>query len=69
MLAYRPRSIVPNGQSAATAFLPYCTLLGEHIKVDFFTESMRDSLKRPIDGATELLGRSLIGLPPNTPVF
>jgi len=40
---------------AATAFLPYCTLLGEHIKVDFFTENMRDSLKRPIDGVTEVL--------------
>src|SRR5574343_1924005 len=40
---------------AATAFLPYCTLLGEHIKVDFFTEKMRDSLKRPIDGVAELL--------------
>jgi TRAP-type C4-dicarboxylate transport system permease small subunit len=40
---------------AATAFLPYCTLLGEHIKVDFFTEGMRESLKRPIDGLAELL--------------
>ena len=40
---------------AATAFLPYCTLLGEHIKVDFFTESLRDSLKRPIDGVAEVL--------------
>lgn len=40
---------------AATAFLPYCTLLGEHIKVDFFTEGMRDSLKRPIDGVADLL--------------
>lgn len=40
---------------AATAFLPYCTLLGEHIKVDFFTENMRASLKRPIDGIAELL--------------
>lgn len=40
---------------AATAFLPYCTLLGEHIKVDFFTENMRDSLKRTIDGVAELL--------------
>lgn len=40
---------------AATAFLPYCTLLGEHIKVEFFTENMRDSLKRPIDGAAEVL--------------
>lgn len=40
---------------AATAFLPYCTLLGEHIKVDFFTEKMRDSRKRQIDGVAELL--------------
>ena len=40
---------------AATAFLPYCTLLGEHIKVDFFTENLRDSLKGPIDGLAELL--------------
>lgn len=40
---------------AATAFLPYCTLLGEHIKVDFFTENMNDSLKRTIDGVAELL--------------
>ena len=40
---------------AAKAFLPYCTLLGEHIKVDFFTENMRDSLKRPIDGVAEVL--------------
>ena len=40
---------------AATAFLPYCTLLGEHIKVDFFTENMRASLKRPIDGIAEIL--------------
>ncbi|WP_434515235.1 TRAP transporter small permease [Dechloromonas sp. ARDL1] len=40
---------------AATAFLPYCTLLGEHIKVDFFTENMRDTLKRTIDGIAEVL--------------
>lgn len=40
---------------AATAFLPYCTLLGEHIKVDFFTENMRDAIKLPIDGVTEVL--------------
>ena len=40
---------------AATAFLPYCTLLGEHIKVDFFTDNLRDSLKGTIDGLAELL--------------
>lgn len=47
---------------AATAFLPYCTLLGEHIKVDFFTENMRDSLKRPIDGVAEVLFTVVSGL-------
>jgi TRAP-type mannitol/chloroaromatic compound transport system permease small subunit len=40
---------------AATAFLPYCTLLGEHIKVDFFTENIGDTLKHLIDGIAELL--------------
>lgn len=40
---------------AATAFLPYCTLLGEHIKVDFFTENINASLKQLIDGIAELL--------------
>jgi TRAP-type C4-dicarboxylate transport system permease small subunit len=47
---------------AATAFLPYCTLLGEHIKVDFFTENMRASLKRKIDGVAELLLAAVIAL-------
>ncbi|WP_159098115.1 TRAP transporter small permease [Parazoarcus communis] len=40
---------------AAAAFLPYCTLLGEHLKVDFFTEGMQSRLKRSIDGFAELL--------------
>jgi len=40
---------------AATAFLPYCTLLGEHIKVEFFTENINSRLKRTIDGIAELL--------------
>jgi TRAP-type C4-dicarboxylate transport system permease small subunit len=40
---------------AATAFLPYCTLLGEHIKVEFFTENMNAPLRRYIDGIAELL--------------
>ena len=47
---------------AATAFLPYCTLLGEHIKVDFFTENMCDSLKRPIDGVAEVLFAIVSGI-------
>jgi TRAP-type C4-dicarboxylate transport system permease small subunit len=40
---------------AATAFLPYCTLLGEHIKVEFFTENLHAPLKRYLDGIAELL--------------
>lgn len=40
---------------AATAFLPYCTLLGEHIKVDFFTENVRPRLKCLMDGVAEVL--------------
>jgi len=47
---------------AATAILPYCTLLGEHIKVDFFTENLRASLKRPIDGVTEVLFAIVSGI-------
>ncbi|MEN9985322.1 MAG: hypothetical protein RI925_824 [Pseudomonadota bacterium] len=47
---------------AASAFLPYCTLLGEHIKVDFFTENMRASRKRPIDGVAELLLAGVAGV-------
>ncbi len=40
---------------AATAFLPYCTLLGEHIKVEFFTENLNAPFKRYLDGIAELL--------------
>lgn len=40
---------------AAATFLPYCTLLGEHLKVDFFTEGMREQLKLRIDGIADLL--------------
>ena len=40
---------------AACAFLPFCTLQGEHIKVDFFTSGVRDSVRRCMDGVAELL--------------
>jgi len=40
---------------AAIAFLPYCTLLGEHLKVDFFTENLDRRIKRKIDGVADLL--------------
>lgn len=47
---------------AAAAFLPYCTLLGEHLKVDFFTENMRAGLKRKVDGVADLLIALVAGL-------
>ena len=47
---------------AAAAFLPYCTLLGEHLKVDFFTENMRADLKRRIDGLADLLLAVIAGV-------
>lgn len=40
---------------AGAAFLPYCTLLGEHVKVDFFTENMRPSRKRKIDAFADFM--------------
>ncbi len=40
---------------AAAAFLPHCTLKGEHIKVEFFTENMRSGMRRRLDGLAELL--------------
>lgn len=40
---------------AAAAFLPYCTLMGEHLKVEFFTENLRPGVKRRVDGIADLL--------------
>ncbi len=47
---------------AAVSFLPYCTLLGEHIKVDFFTEGVRPAIKRRLDGMADLLLAVVSGL-------
>lgn len=47
---------------AAAAFLPYCTLLGEHLKVDFFTEGLRPALRRRMDGVADLLLALIAGL-------
>lgn len=40
---------------AAAAFLPYCTILGEHLKVDFFTEKMRAAWRARLDGVADFL--------------
>lgn len=47
---------------AAAAFLPYCTLLGEHLKVDFFTEGLRPALRERMDGVADLLLAVIAGL-------
>lgn len=41
--------------AAAVSFLPYCTLLNEHIKVDFFTDWLPEKIKGPIDGIADIL--------------
>lgn len=41
--------------AAAAALLPYCTIRGEHLRVDFFTERAPGWLKRPLDGTADLL--------------
>lgn len=38
----------------AAAFLPYCSLLGEHLKVEFFTENASEPVKRTLDGLGDL---------------
>jgi len=40
---------------AAAAFLPYCTLMGENLKVDFFTEHFPAARKRWMDGSADLI--------------
>lgn len=41
--------------AAAAALLPYCTIQGEHLRVDFFTEKAPAWLRRPLDGVADLL--------------
>lgn len=40
---------------AAAAFFPYCTLVGDHLRVDIFTEKFSDKVKNYMDAACELL--------------
>lgn len=40
---------------AAAAFLPYCALMGENLKVDFFTEHLPAARKRWMDGSADLI--------------
>lgn len=47
---------------ATAAFLPYCTVKREHLKVDFLTEAMRDNAKRRMDGMADLLLAAVFAL-------
>lgn len=40
---------------AAAAFLPYCTIMSEHLKVDFFTENLSARNKRRLDASADLI--------------
>ncbi|MHA3904901.1 TRAP transporter small permease [Castellaniella sp. WN] len=40
---------------AAAAFLPYCTLVGDHLRVDIFTEKLPAAVKGRVDAVCELL--------------
>ncbi len=40
---------------AASALLPLCTALGEHLRVDFFTEAAPAGVRRRLDAASDLL--------------
>lgn len=40
---------------AAAAFLPLCTTLGEHLRVDFFTEFAPAPVRRFLDAVSDLL--------------
>jgi TRAP-type C4-dicarboxylate transport system permease small subunit len=48
--------IMQMGCAVATcAFLPLCTLRGDHLRVEFFTEGCRSSVRRRFDAVTDLL--------------
>ena len=47
---------------AAAAFLPLCTLRGDHLRVEFFTEKCRPKVRRRLDAVTDLLLAAVFGL-------
>lgn len=40
---------------AAAAFMPYCTIMGDHLKVEFFTEHARPAIRHTLDTIGSLL--------------
>jgi TRAP-type C4-dicarboxylate transport system permease small subunit len=40
---------------AACAFIPYCTIMADHLKVEFFTENIRPKLREALDAIGNLL--------------
>lgn len=47
---------------AAAAFIPLCTLRGDHLRVEFFTDKCRPALKRRLDAIGDLLIASVFCL-------
>lgn len=47
---------------AAAAFFPYCTLMGEHLRVEFFTAKLSVRAHSVLDGVANLLLAVAMGL-------
>lgn len=47
---------------AAAAFFPYCTLMGEHLRVEFFTAKLSVRVHSVLDGIANLLLAIAMGL-------
>lgn len=47
---------------AVSCFMPYCTLLDEHLRVEFFTENLSAARRSAMDGVGGLLLAVVLGL-------
>jgi TRAP-type C4-dicarboxylate transport system permease small subunit len=47
---------------AAGAFIPYCTIMGDHLKVEFFTDHVRPQLRGVLDAIGNLLLSVVFGV-------
>lgn len=47
---------------AAAAFMPYCTIMGDHLKVEFFTEKASPNFRRVLDAIGNLLIAVVFGI-------
>lgn len=47
---------------AAGAFIPYCTIMGDHLKVEFFTDPLRPQIRSALDTIGNLLLSLVFGV-------